>query len=77
MLQARSLSFRSLLDEVRYEEARQQLQLSDQSITDLALHLGYSDETAFCRAFKRWSGLPPRTWRRQARQTGRFSASSG
>ena len=66
-LQQQSLSFRQLLDEVRYNEARQQLQLSRQSITDLALHLGYADETAFSRAFKRWSGLPPRLWREQSR----------
>src|SRR5690606_27366626 len=52
-LQQQSLSFRQLLDEMRYDEARQQLQLSRQSITDLALHLGYADETAFSRAFKR------------------------
>ena len=67
-LQRQSLSFRQLLDDVRYNEARQQLQLSSQSITDLALHLGYADETAFSRAFKRWSGLPPRLWRDQYRQ---------
>ncbi len=66
-LQARSLSFRQLLDEVRYSEARQQLRLSGQSITDLALHLGYADETAFSRAFKRWSGQAPRQWRAQSR----------
>lgn len=57
-------SFRTLLDEVRYDEARQQLRLSAQSITDLALHLGYADETAFSRAFRRWSGMPPRQWRK-------------
>lgn len=62
-LQNQSLNFRQLLDEVRYNEARQQLQLSNQSITDLALHLGYADETAFSRAFKRWSGQAPRQWR--------------
>lgn len=66
-LQNQALSFRQLLDEVRYSEARQQLQLSHQSITDLALHLGYADETAFSRAFKRWSGQPPRLWRNQSR----------
>lgn len=62
-LQSQSLNFRQLLDEVRYNEARQQLQLSNQSVTDLALHLGYADETAFSRAFKRWSGQAPRKWR--------------
>lgn len=65
-LQQRGYSFRTLLDEVRYSEAQLQLNHSNISITDLALSLGYADETAFSRAFKRWSGLAPRQWRQQA-----------
>lgn len=65
-LQQRGCSFRVLLDEVRYHEAQLQLSHSRISITDLALSLGYADETAFSRAFKRWSGLSPRQWRKQA-----------
>lgn len=65
-LQNQSSSFRQLLDDVRYSEARQQLRLSNQSITDVALHLGYADETAFSRAFKRWSGQAPRQWQQQS-----------
>ena len=63
-LQRDGHSFRGLLDQVRYAEARHQLRLSTQSITDLALHLGYADETAFSRAFKRWSGMAPQLWRK-------------
>ncbi len=58
-------SFRELLDEVRFNEARLQLSHSAISLTDLALGLGYADETAFSRAFKRWSGVAPRQWRQQ------------
>lgn len=65
-LQRQGQTFRGLLDQVRYAEARQQLSLSAQSITDLALHLGYADETAFSRAFKRWSGVAPRHWRKDS-----------
>lgn len=67
-LQKQGKTFRELLDQVRFAEARQQLCLSTQSITDLALHLGYSDETAFSRAFKRWSGVAPQHWRKEATQ---------
>ena len=76
-LKKQSLSFRKLLDEVRYNEAKQQLQLSNQSITDLALHLGYADETAFSRAFKRWSGLPPRRWRERSRLAAGTEGTAG
>ena len=65
-LQQRRSSFRQLLDEVRYSEAQLQLSHSFISLTDLALGLGYADETAFSRAFKRWSGLSPSQWRQQA-----------
>lgn len=64
-LQHSGETFRRILEQVRYAEAQQQLRLSNQSITDLALGLGYADETAFSRAFKRWSGMPPRRWRQQ------------
>lgn len=59
-------SFSELLDEVRFSEARLQLSHSPISLIDLALSLGYADETAFSRAFKRWSGVAPRQWRQQA-----------
>lgn len=64
-LQQQGTSFRQLLDQVRYEEAQQQLRYSSCSITELALNLGYADETAFSRAFRRWSGSAPREWRKQ------------
>lgn len=62
-LQREGVSFRQLLAQVRFREAQQQLQLSTQSLTELALNLGYADETAFSRAFKRWSGMAPQLWR--------------
>ena len=38
------------------------------SIREVAERVGYESEVAFNRAFKRWVGLPPATWRRQGRQ---------
>lgn len=54
--------FRTLLDHVRFDVARSGLQRG-QSITELALNLGYSELSAFSRAFKRWSGVSPQEWR--------------
>ncbi|WP_286240189.1 AraC family transcriptional regulator [Neptuniibacter halophilus] len=56
--------FRALLDEVRFEIARTYLD-QHYSITDVALNLGYSELSAFSRAFKRWSGITPQQWRSQ------------
>ncbi|RRJ84397.1 AraC family transcriptional regulator [Aestuariirhabdus litorea] len=61
--------FRTLLDQVRFEIARESL-AADTPITDIALNLGYSELSAFSRAFKRWSGLSPLQWRQRAQQTG-------
>jgi len=54
-----SVSYRQLLDEVRYERARELLENRHQSINEVALALGFSDARSFRRAFKRWSGIVP------------------
>lgn len=67
-LHSKGATFRTLLEALRFEEAKQQLTLTNIRITDLALSLGYADETAFSRAFKRWSGMAPQKWRQQQEQ---------
>jgi AraC-like DNA-binding protein len=62
-LQGEGTNFRRLLDETRYEVARQLLRDSDAAIDRIAGGLGYSGATAFGRAFRRWSGLAPQAWR--------------
>lgn len=34
-------------------------------IATVAEEVGYGSEAAFCRAFKRETGVPPATWRRK------------
>lgn len=60
--------FRTLLDEVRFEIAREALD-KNYSITDVALNLGYSELSAFSRAFKRWAGVTPQQWRQTTHQS--------
>ena len=62
-LHGEGTSFRRLLEETRFEVARQLLRDTDAAIDQIASGLGYSGATAFGRAFKRWSGLAPHTWR--------------
>ncbi|WP_460862577.1 helix-turn-helix transcriptional regulator [Rheinheimera gaetbuli] len=56
-------NFASLLDEVRRDAARQLLRQGHYSNRQLALKLGYSDEHNFRRAFKRWTGLIPSSFK--------------
>lgn len=67
-LQRSGSSFGATLQDTRFRLARQHLQQSDIDLTTLALNLGFSELATFSRAFKQWSGLSPRAWRRQNMQ---------
>jgi len=58
-------SFRALVDETRFEIARQMLADSSFEVRRIADMLGYADASAFTRAFRRWSGTTPALWRTQ------------
>lgn len=46
--------------------AKQKLQDTNLAIIQIALAVGYDSEAAFSRAFKRETGVPPATWRKQS-----------
>ena len=56
-------SFQALLDEGRFEIARQMLEDSRTDMNQIAMTLDYADASAFTRAFRRWSGTTPARWR--------------
>lgn len=58
-------SFRSILDGVRFTQANQYLRNSHYSLHDIALLLGYKNQSAFSRSYMRWSGVKPKTVRDQ------------
>ena len=62
-LQISGATFRDLLAEARFEAACGLLQGTAAPLEDIALRLGYSDVTAFTRAFRRWAGTSPAAWR--------------
>lgn len=64
-LQAEGTSFQKLLDKTRQELALQYLENPDVPIHDIAFLLGFSAPSAFNRAFKRWTGKTPRSYRLQ------------
>lgn len=66
-LEEHGVTFQRILDETRFEFARQLLGNTHLGIAQIAAVLRYGDQSVFTRAFARWSGLPPREWRRTAR----------
>ena len=63
-LQAEGQSYQRLLDAARYQHACDLLHNISLSIEAIAQSLGYQDPANFTRAFRKWSGLSPRDWRR-------------
>jgi AraC-like DNA-binding protein len=59
------LDFKKLADDTRRCLALRQLKEHRDSLTEIAFMLGYSDLSAFNRAFKRWTGTAPLEYRRR------------
>lgn len=62
-LAAAGTSVRKLREEVRADAACQMLTSTGKSATEIASLLGYSELSAFTRAFRRWRGVAPTRWR--------------
>jgi AraC-like DNA-binding protein len=58
-------SFQEIVDEVRFEIARQMLSQTSLEVGQIADAIGYTRASAFARAFRRWSGATPGEWRTQ------------
>lgn len=56
-------SFRQLRERCLRDNAEQLLLRTDLAIGDIAAQLGFSDASAFRRAFRQWLGVSPRAWR--------------
>ncbi len=62
-LRREGLSYRNLVRGVRLQAARALLQRPENTISDVAFLLGYSDAGAFSRAFRRSTGVSPKEFR--------------
>lgn len=65
-LAAAGVSCSELVEQVRCEAAFELMRDPAMRLIDVGLELGYSDAANFSRAFKRWTGLAPRSWRQSA-----------
>jgi len=52
-------SLASIVEDIRQSEAQRRLKQTQDSLTAIALDLGFSDASAFSRACKRWFGKSP------------------
>jgi AraC-like DNA-binding protein len=62
-LEVEGTSFQRLLDDTRRELAQQYLGQTDTSLCDATYLLGFSNQSSFFRACKRWFGISPRQYR--------------
>lgn len=60
-------SFRSVLAQVRRDLAERYVRSLDYSVTDMTFLLGYTNTSAFARAFRQWFGCSPSDMRENAR----------
>ncbi len=59
-------SFRRLRLDVLQAAAREALELTDKSVSEISEDLGYAEISAFNRAFKREEGISPLKFRKRA-----------
>jgi AraC-like DNA-binding protein len=63
-LAEQGLSFQALTEETRREIAIGMLQEERYALSEIAFLTGYSEQSAFNRAFKRWMGVTPAMYRK-------------
>ena len=57
------VSFREQLARIRVEESKRLLLSTDASLTDVAIAMGFSDQSSFCKLFRRFVGMTPGKYR--------------
>ena len=62
-LRLHGLSFPDLLKAARHDLALHYMDDPEMPLTEIALNLGYSELSAFSRAFRNWTGMSPQSFR--------------
>lgn len=62
-LKAMDTSFRKIFSDIREMVAKQYIKNPANNMTDVAFLIGFSEQSAFSRAFKQWTGLSPLKYR--------------
>lgn len=64
-LEEEGLSFRGVVDSIRLHVAQQYLSQTRRSLTEIAMLTGFSNQSNFSNAFKRWTQMTPNRYREQ------------
>ena len=67
-LRDRGVAYNDIVEQVRQEESFRHLRHDVLQISEIAARLGYSEVSAFDRAFRRWSGTSPLAFRQESRR---------
>lgn len=65
-LSERGYSYQTLVDESRRQLAERLLRQTEYSLAEVGFMTGFSEQSSFTRAFKRWAGQTPRSYRLDA-----------
>lgn len=68
-LAEQGITYKRLVDETREALARRYLENPRRSLTEITFLLGFSEQSAFTRAFRRWHGESPSDYRRRQAAT--------
>ncbi|MFV0467093.1 MAG: PocR ligand-binding domain-containing protein [Lachnospiraceae bacterium] len=61
--QSSGASFKEYLNTIRIEESKHLLSSTDYAIIDIAIAVGFEDQSYFSKVFKKYTGLTPRQYR--------------
>lgn len=64
-LRDENTTFNRLLEQARKETAIHYLEQTEVPISDIAFILGFSEQSGFNHAFRRWTGMSPKVYRQQ------------
>lgn len=67
-LRTNGTSLTAVVRELKKDQAIEGLLHTNRSIGDIASGFGFDSATSFTRAFKTWTGLPPREYHKQHRE---------